>query len=425
MKKHIWKIVIVGLIGICIFYLFSLYQDFMSVPAARLAPGEEYPEMPSDSHHRYIDLPLDHKNPELGTFRGFYILSPSFNSGTIIFQLFDNQQEMVWPFSNEGGFEPFDERVGTGASYVLIGNRWVSPTLFPEVFPNGKIDYSLALNLYGSHQQVEDIELIRKDMIKNWLITPESVIILYGRSGGGVLVQEYVDKYGQYIDRILLESTWAPDLAIKNNQTFARNLWETNEKAAQSYRRIYQEKGNNPYLSWTAFKLWLEGNYNKQKEVLESGFFSFLQRIRYFFNLPKNFFLIKFIFKSPTETEVKVRMWELLGNDLIKYKPLSSKEINLMYDRALIVLGDFIQQYHKGIINNSSFNFDRKNFTGEVLILTNKGDQDFWEPIAIKIKDQYPNSHLIVFEGLSHKIEMNEKLIKIISCYIREGLSCF
>lgn len=49
---------------------------------------------------------------------------------------------------------------------MLIGVRGHSPTLFPEVYKDGKVDYERALQLYSSDQQVEDIEYIRLDLIK-------------------------------------------------------------------------------------------------------------------------------------------------------------------------------------------------------------------------------------------------------------------
>lgn len=110
------------------------YRIFTSVPTTRLAAGNYYPEIPPDSHHYYLQLLIDHNDPSKGNFTDFYILSPYFKSGeNVIFWLFDNQQEAVGMINSSGDFENFENNLG-GLSYVLIGNRGVNPTLFPEVY---------------------------------------------------------------------------------------------------------------------------------------------------------------------------------------------------------------------------------------------------------------------------------------------------
>lgn len=67
------------------------------------------------------------------------------------------------------------------------------------------------------------------------LLPREGKIILYGGSGGGFLVQQYLDRYGFHISRALIESSGAPDLARQHNVTFASNLYELNPEAANVY----------------------------------------------------------------------------------------------------------------------------------------------------------------------------------------------
>ncbi|MEZ0059344.1 hypothetical protein ABIF26_004852 [Bradyrhizobium elkanii] len=131
-------------------------------PEARLALDAYYPEMPPDANHRYLNLPMDYTDESSGRFRAFYVLSTNFNpKDPVVFFLTDGQMELVGP---EMDFSFFDEQL-PGVSYVLIGHRGHCPTLFPEVYPDGKLDLRRAMNLYGSWQRVEDIERVRKDMV--------------------------------------------------------------------------------------------------------------------------------------------------------------------------------------------------------------------------------------------------------------------
>jgi len=159
-KRLIVTFIILAIVAIILSYL---HYDFYKIPKSRIGLNEEYPEMPQDSFHHYINLPIDHNQPSNGMFRGFYQLSPNFyKSKNITFLLTDGQMELV---SSATDFQ-FFENVLHGKSYVLIGVRGHSPTLFPEVYKDGKVNYEKATKLFDSDQQVEDIELGRLDLIK-------------------------------------------------------------------------------------------------------------------------------------------------------------------------------------------------------------------------------------------------------------------
>jgi hypothetical protein len=387
------------------------YNELMSPPESRLAPGAFYKEMPPDSHHIYISLPVDHNNPALGTFTGFYLLSPGFKPGNdVIFQLYDNQQEMVGMISDSGSFDVFNERVGKDMSYVLIGNRGVSPTLFPEVFKaDGKPDYALALKLYGSENQVEDIEAVRKDMIRRGLLQEGSRIMLYGGSGGGVLIQQYLNKYGMHVSRVQLESTAGPDLCRKNNLPFTRNLYEINPAAAEIYYKKYKGQTNNGTIAWMLFKIGLKGKSELQTEILNgcNALFDLRGKMKYlvnWLNPSQNYSLISVIFRAPQELEVKVRIWEIAGEDILRYNPRSSKDINLMLESLSPFLADFLNAYHRGEITPFTFSLDRSGFDGEVMIWANTGDQDFGPERAEMLAAAYPHARVAVFRDSSHHI---------------------
>jgi len=232
-------------------YAWHEYDDFFSVPTSRLEAGGFYPEMPPDDHHYYLQIPRDHGNPSQGNFTAFYLLSPEFSAGgDVIFWLFDNQQEAVGMINSTADFENFEE-ILRGQSYVLMGNRGVSPTLFPEVFnKDGSANYSLALRRYSSRQQVEDIEAVRQDMQRKGLLPEDGRIMLYGGSGGGVLVQQYLDRYGEHVSRALIECSGAPDLAAMHNTTFMKETYLSDESLANSYFSLMQNESDTASLTF-------------------------------------------------------------------------------------------------------------------------------------------------------------------------------
>ncbi len=178
------------IVGIAIsFKIRSLFD----VPTTRLDLDKFYPEMPPDEKHHYLVMPIDHNNKNRGQFKGFYILSPNYHIGSeVIFILTDGQMELV---DTEPDFN-FFENLLPELSYVLIFVRGQSPTFFPEVYrKDGSIDFKEAMTLYNSDQQIEDIEIVRQDLLKKSLVPSDGKVMLLGASGAGVLAQQYMARY--------------------------------------------------------------------------------------------------------------------------------------------------------------------------------------------------------------------------------------
>jgi pimeloyl-ACP methyl ester carboxylesterase len=386
----------------CLIYGWHEYRAFTAAPTTRIAAGSYYPEMPPDAQHYYLQLPINHDDPSQGTFTDFYILSPNFKPGEpVVFWLCDLQQEKVGFIRNSADFDYFENSLG-GLSYVLIGNRGTSPTLFPEVYnSDGSVNYKLALKLYSSDQQIADIEAVRQDMQSQGLLPPDGKIMLYGGSGGGFLVQQFLNKYGSHVSRALIESSGAPDLAQQHNSTFATNFYDSNPDAAMTLFALYP-KGPPSSLAYTLFKLGLQGDKDAQTRIVKSQISIFAFRDKYFYlknwiKPPNNFPLVNFIIGIPSEVEVKVRIYELLGADLQNYHPTSPQQVVLMYEWTREVLADFLQANTEGVIAIPHFNINRSSYSGEIMVWSGTGDQDFSSQMGQWISDSYPHSRQAVF----------------------------
>ncbi|TCL31815.1 hypothetical protein EV210_12627 [Anaerospora hongkongensis] len=404
------------------------YRLFTAVPTERLAAGSYYPEMPPDEHHHYLQLPIDHRDPAKGTFMDFYILSPNFKPGDkVVFWLFDNQQERVGLLRDAKDFAEFENILG-GLSYVLIGNRGVSPTLFPEVFrQDGSINYPLAMNLYGSAQQIEDIEAVRQDMQNKHLLPQDGNIMLYGGSGGGFLVQQYLDKYGSHVSRAIIENSGAPDLAQQHKVPFAKSFYEANPDAANMYYALSSAEVRLS-LAYLLFKLGQEGEVDLQLKIVkgQSRSTSLQEKYSYFSKWIKpanNFPLIRFMLGIPAELEVKVRIYELLGADLKNYQPTSPEQVILMYEWTKVILADFLKAEAVGEIRTPAFPLHRSNYSGEVLVWSGLKDQAFSEQMAQWINASYPRSKRATFDDGHRLMKSPEYYRELRKAFFATGLS--
>jgi pimeloyl-ACP methyl ester carboxylesterase len=388
----------------CLAYGWHEYQVFFEVPTTRLAADSFYPEILPDAHHHYLQIPLDHENPALGNFTAFYILSPGFSATeNVIFWLFDNQQEQVGLINDSRDFERFEENL-RGLSYVLIGNRGVTPTLFPEVFNrDGSINYSKALKLYGSDEQVDDIEAVRRDMQRKGLLPEDGKIMLYGGSGGGLLIQQYLDKYGEHVSRVLIESSGGPDLAEEHNTTFMNKTYLSNESLANSYFNLMQDGDDSPSLAFLLYKIGMTGDTDLQNVIVKSktDVLSLEGHWAYFKNWMSpscNFPLVRRMLDAPRELEVKVRLYEVIGDQIETYHPTSAQDVCLGYEWTKVLLTEFIRARQDGKIPTKKFQLNRSSYRGEVMIWSGTADQVFSEQMGQWLCQSYPHARLALFE---------------------------
>lgn len=389
-------------------YAWHEYDDLFSVPTSRLEAGGFYPEMFPDGHHYYLQIPQDHGNPSQGNFTAFYLLSPEFSAGgDVIFWLFDNQQEAVGMINSTADFENFEE-ILRGQSYVLMGNRGVSPTLFPEIFnKDGFANHSQALRLYGSRQQVEDIEAVRQDMQRKGLLPEDGRIMLYGGSGGGVLVQQYLDRYGEHVSRALIECSGAPDLAAMHNTTFMKETYLSDESLANSYFSLMQNGSDTASLAFMLYKIGLAGDVKLQNQIAgsRSGTSSLEGEQAYitgWLTPANNFPLVRCMLDAPRELEVKVRIYELVGDDLERYHPASAQKVCLGYEWIRVILADFLKAHENGEIPVTKIQLNRSGYDGEVMIWSAAFDQVFSEQMGQWMRQSYPHARLAIFSD-SHE----------------------
>ena len=382
---------------------YAAYRASRKPPIARLALDAFYPDMPADARHHYLNFPLDYGDSSSALFRGFYILSPNFQPGaSVVFFLTDGQMELV---GTNPDFSFFEAEL-PGLSYVLMGHRGHSPTLFPEVYASGKVDLRRAMSLYGSAQRVEDIERVRRDMVAQRLLPPDGRIMLFAASGAGVLAQQYLQRYGDHVSRVLLASTGAPDLAREHGWDYARRFAEFDSSAAADLRKVLRTRSVSPAsLTYLLFQLGREGTARRaaQRTVIRGlRGHNPLPYAWYRLHPSLSWALSSTILEAPAADAAKVRMYELLGADLQRYGATPDPAASLMYAWTPKLLADYLG----ADLPVPELRIDRSRYQGDVLVISGADDVVFAPAIGKAIANAYPHGHFVLVRG-GHRLEQD------------------
>jgi len=433
MKKWLIRLLklFIALLIILIFviiYVYYQYADYFNIPKTRLGLNDFYSTMPPDKKHFYLELPLDHNNAQLGKYKGFYILSPDFAPGKdIIFFLTDGQQNKVHPDVNMAfQFEKLKD-----LSYVVIGRRGHYPALFPEVYKNdGSLDYKKAMTLYGTAQQIEDIEMVRQDLYNKGYLAKDGKIMLYGASGAGVLLQQYIAKYPEKVSRALIEASGAPDIAKENGINFCNfngQMNSSNPETLNAFQKILENKKvARESLCYILFKLPYFNINGKElrikliKEIYENNFTSYNN---YWWNPESNFYLVKLMMRLPMMEATKIRIFEITGEFLPNYQK-NSMEINLQYEWVKEILKDYLDKSSEGVIQIPVINLvkERSKYSGEVLVLSATEDQVMPPKLGEKTSKAYPNSKFALFKDTHAFIMDKQYYLNIRKAFFTQGL---
>lgn len=406
-KKKLWKrSLLIGsvVLAAAIVWGYYQYRIYFSVPKERLALSEYYPEMPPDSSHIYMELPVDHQDPSLGSYKGFYLLSPGFTpKQDVIFYLTDGQQNKV---STQTDFKAFEQKL-PGMSYVVMGRRGSFPALFPEVYQqDGSVDYKKAMRLYGTEQQIEDIERVRQDLEEKGYLPPDGKIMLFGTSGAGILIQEYLAKHGEHVSKVMLEATGAPDIAIDGaiiniGSPFTESMKQESPETLKKLEDLLSKgKVDRASLSFMLYKIQLYDIDWKRKSIKLIDELAEGKKRSYYKNLlnPEyNFTFTKFLMKMPMMESTKVRIFEILGEQLLSYLDTPG-ELNIAFEWEEKLIQEYVEEVRAKNLDVPIINLTekRRDYPGEVFLLIGDVDNQFPVKAAEVIGQAYPKAKLVV-----------------------------
>jgi pimeloyl-ACP methyl ester carboxylesterase len=168
---------------------------------------------------RTIEVPLDHRKPDLGRAPLYFEFgAPYDRTKPVVFIIADAQQYYV----RRGSVAALQKTLFGDAFNVvgIVGRGSTEEFIKAAQAPDGRVDWLRAWQVFNSEQWVDDIDAVRRSIVGD-----KGKILLYGRSGGGFLVHQYLAKYGAHALRAFTSSALNPFI-VKELGLNSDRFWE-------------------------------------------------------------------------------------------------------------------------------------------------------------------------------------------------------
>lgn len=153
-----------------------------------------------------VRVPFDHDAPEAGDFDLLFELGAPFDPDkpTVLYCQDGQQFRVREGRVGELQASLFDERV----NLVGVPGRIFTEAVAAAVSdPDGGTDWRRAYRFYCSRQWCGDLDAVRRAVLGD-----AGRVLLYGRSGGALLVQEYLARHGDAVTRAFMQAPPNPRL---------------------------------------------------------------------------------------------------------------------------------------------------------------------------------------------------------------------
>lgn len=341
-------------------------------------------------------VPIDHSDINSQKIYVYYEFGKEFNpSLPVVLAISDAQQYWARPGTAERFQHSF---FGEDVNVAVIFGRAENHSIIQSVKDKeGQINWEKAFQFLGSNQWIEDIEAVRK------AINPSKKINIYGRSGGGLLLLQYLSRYGQFVEKAFCQtpvSIGDKDLGISHDKFWMEFKQHSPEliQPFMHYLTAPSIPSDDIYLLLQRQNFFVDTEHiHEQREVLVKAMLNndaeALDQFMDTYQVPQTYT----IYNSERGIASRVRLSELLF----------LRRRNLHYERTEKILPDFesLKIASRPLIElYDSINFDAgfsnwkslKNLETQVFIFAGRWDHTIDYRSQIYLHGLLPNSLLFI-----------------------------
>jgi len=370
-----------------------------------------------------INAPIDYQDLDKGYFKLDYEFGNVFNPELpTVIVIADAQQFYV----RKGRITKIqDELFGKRFNVLGIIPRSFNEDLTEKISlkDGNKTNWKLAYTLFNSFQFANDIELIRKEVLKD-----HKNVHLYGQSGGAFLITEYLSLFPETnIKKVFIGASVNPVIENKlgiNHDNFQRDYLAKNKNDKVKLDRVLEENFFSRKLVASLFQrqnffVELSELNNTRSELIDH---LYLKDTTYINNLKKEYQIdaINGLFDSEVGIPIRVRLSEFIypmlenwKNNRNSFYPDLENSYNIAY--PLLALNkknnfDISQGF-----NEKSF----RKFKGEVFILSARYDHVADYRSSIYLNGLLENGTLFIVDDdhTFKSLKSHNDYAKLIQCF--------
>ena len=344
-----------------------------------------------------INIPIDYSDIKLGQTKISYELGADFSPlKPTVFIIADAQQFYI----RKGAVEQLQSSL-FDSSFNVVGiiSRNNNEDLKKLVSDkNGKIDWIKSFHIFCWEQYINDINEVRKK-----LLGIHGKILLYGQSGGGFLVHQYLSMYGQYVERAFTAAAvnghLDEELGINHDK-----FWDEVTRKNSSFASKFYMLSKNKYFPRELISmLFQRQNFFIKPDSLQFEraklLDALLNKDTTLINIYKEKYQIDAIqsfYASPDGIPIKIRLFEfiypLIKTFKIKSDTLQPDLENLYYSSLPL-----IDAYNNNQINPQPMSFNNLHkLNTEVFILSGRWDHTSDYRSQIALASCYVNHYLFI-----------------------------
>lgn len=373
-----------------------------------------------------IAVPLDYKNPNLGSKSLYFELGAPFErSKPTVFIIADGQQFYV---RAKAVANLQQSLFGNGVNVVGIVGRGASQEFTRAALDSkGQPDWVRAWQIFNSEQWVDDIDTVRRKIVGD-----RGKVILYGRSGGAFLIHQYLAKYGMHALRAYTQAPLNPFIVNElrlNTDHFWEEIGAQNKDLQSMLLSVLQKRASERE---TIIKTLQRQNFFVPLEQLPGARADLIRALskgdsQRYEEAQKEYQvdLTKQSLNPPEGIPIRVRIYEFFYPSGAKQKlggeavyPDIENQYNIA--KPLVLLAD------QGKIPAPTFNFATLHrLNAEVFVMAGRWDHTADYRSSIALASYYPRHYLFIAND-NHTFDTLNKsgsTDRIVRAFLQYGLS--
>jgi pimeloyl-ACP methyl ester carboxylesterase len=373
-----------------------------------------------------IEVPLDHQAPGRGRASLYYEFGAPYDpKKPLVLVIADGQQFFVRRGVMAGLQK---ERFGDGLNVVGIVGRGASKAFRDAALDTaGRPDWEKAWRIFHSRQWVEDIDAVRQA-----IVGARGQVLLYGVSGGALLVHEYLARHGEHVRRAFTAAAVDPfhegQLGL-NSDRFWQEIGAHDPALQPALRDVLRRRPDDRARILMTLQ---RQNFFVPPEKLQQARADLIRALaagddRRYAEARKAYQVdvVHAFFESPEGIPIRVREFEFFYPSGARSR-LEGEAIYPNLENTFHFARPLVALCEAGKIPEPSLDLARLHrLETEVLLIAGRWDHTVDYRTSIALAACYPRSHLFIAEDdhMFGKLQKSGVMTRLLRTFLGSGLS--